>query len=223
MEFIYFFIIIILIVILYKYNEGKTYDVVYIKSSLNNKSYLVRNLPDKQNAANTLAQINQRFDKLIEFLKTSDLNTLYKAHVIKSPSLDLNKIPEKQKKELEKFKTDINRLISNYNTNSLSENTPNSAYTAYSENKGQKIVFCIRNKQTNEIIKLNTLMFVALHEFSHLMTKSIGHTPEFWDNFKIILRISIRIGIYDCQNFEQKAEKYCGTKITDSPLKCNDI
>ena len=223
MEFIHFFIIIILIIIIYKYNEGKTFSVTYVKSSINNKQYLVRNLPDKQNAANTLAEINQRFDKLIAFLKEKDIETLYKMYVVKNSSLNMEKISKQQKLEYNKFKDDINRLINNYNSNSLSENTPNSAYTAYSENKGQKIVFCIREKKTEKLIKLNTLMFVALHEFAHLMTKSIGHTPEFWNNFKILLRISIRNGIYQCQNFEQKAEKYCGTKITDSPLKCHDV
>ena len=29
----------------------------------------------------------------------------------------------------------------------------------------------------------NTLLFVSLHEVAHIMTKSIGHTKEFWDNF----------------------------------------
>lgn len=38
-------------------------------------------------------------------------------------------------------------------------------------------------------------MFVLLHEMAHLMTESIGHTPEFWTNFKKILQDGIQVGI----------------------------
>ena len=61
-------------------------------------------------------------------------------------------------------------------------------------------------------------MFVSIHELGHLMTKSTGHTKEFWDNFKFLLKESIKLGIYTRNDFKNKPEKYCGTKITDSPL-----
>ena len=43
-----------------------------------------------------------------------------------------------KKEEYKKFDKDIKRLIKNYNPDSLSENTPDSKYTSYSENKGAK-------------------------------------------------------------------------------------
>jgi len=75
---------------------------------------------------------------------------------------------------------------------------PTSEYTAYSENKGEKIAFCLGDdkEDLDNLIEQNTLMFVALHELSHLATKSIGHTKDFWDNFKFILQESEKIGIY---------------------------
>ena len=30
-------------------------------------------------------------------------------------------------------------------------------------------------------------MYVALHEVSHIATKSIGHNDEFWNNFKFMI------------------------------------
>ena len=47
-------------------------------------------------------------------------------------------------------------------------------------------------------------MFVALHELSHVASKSIGHTDEFWDNFKFILIESEKIGIYKPIDYKNK-------------------
>ena len=49
-------IILSLIVIIYKYFEKHSYDVVMVKSIANGKNYLVRNLPDKQEAADLLGK-----------------------------------------------------------------------------------------------------------------------------------------------------------------------
>ena len=65
---------------------------------------------------------------------------------------------------------------------------------------------------------INTMMFVAIHELAHLMTKSIGHTPEFWNNMKYLLKKAIDINLYVKQDFSKKPVNYCGTKITNSPL-----
>jgi predicted metal-dependent hydrolase len=61
-------------------------------------------------------------------------------------------------------------------------------------------------------------MFVMLHEMAHLMTETIGHTSEFWTNFKRILADAIQVGIYQEENYAQRPVKYCGMQITDSPL-----
>jgi len=228
-NFIYIFILLICITILYKYFEKSNYEVLYVKAN-NGKSYLVRNLPDKQQAADTLSSMGDRFNKLIEYLKDKneqDKFKMWKLYVIKNNDIKATTPNDLKSNTLKanftKFSTDINRLIKNYNPDVLSENTPDSKFTSYSENKGQKLVFCLRDKATNKLVDLNTMMFVGLHELSHLMTKSIGHTEEFWNNFKIILRISIRLGLYKCQNFEKESKAYCGTRITDSPLRCGDV
>ena len=67
----------------------------------------------------------------------------------------------------------------------------------------------------------NTIMFVALHELAHTMTQSIGHTEEFWDNFRFLLKEAIAKGIYKYKNYKEEPEAYCGISITDTPLKDN--
>ncbi len=108
------------------------------------------------------------------------------------------------------------RISDNFNPDKLKEGIDNPEYTSYSINKGEQIVLCLRTK--NKLMDINTMMFVVLHEIAHIATISIGHTTEFWDNFKWILEESINIGIYVKQDFDKKPVEYCGMKITDSPL-----
>lgn len=223
MEFVIIFIIGVLILLAYKYFETKTYDVIFVKSKTSDKEYLVRNLPDRQAAADLLGNMNLRFDKIITFLKKEDLFSVWSKYVKKDESLVEDKLAEGMRTEFKLFESDIHRLLKNYNSDALSENTPDSAYTSYSENKGQKIVFCMRSKPGDVLMDLNTMMFVGIHELAHLMSKSIGHGQEFWANFRILLRISIGINQYKCQNFDVESKDYCGTKISDTPLKCKDI
>ena len=82
----------------------------------------------------------------------------------------------------------VKRLVKGFNPKKISETLPTSELTAYSENKGEKIAFCLNTtKDGDKLIDINTLTFVALHELSHIMTTSIGHKQEFWANFKFLL------------------------------------
>ena len=193
-DFVSFFLILICITIFYVYLENKAVDVTYMKSTIDNKEYLVRNLPDKQEAANILAQIREGLTKIVDHLY------------------------ENKEKEKDKIK-DIERLKKNYRPDNITESSPGNKYTSYSINKGEKLVFCIRAKGvTTPLEDINTLMFVAIHELAHLMTKEIGHPPIFWENMKYLLKKAIELGVYKKQNFEKKPVSYCGTKITNSPL-----
>ena len=220
---------IVLLSCLYKYFENGTYDVTMVKSEVNQKEYLVRNQSDKQESANLISKIAIRLDKLNKYLQATDVDTIYqkyyKSDVLKElgitdESNEENKSIIKQKEEEVKteIKNNIARAKNNFNPDNFSESTPDAKYTSYSVNKGEKIVMCIRNKKDgNKLVKLNILMFVALHEFAHVFTKSVGHTEEFWENFKYLLKVAIDIGIYKKIDFTKYPKNYCGTKITDSP------
>lgn len=191
-DFTTFFLILICITIFYAYLENKASDVTYVK--IGKVEYLVRNLPDKEDAAKLLSQIRGRLKKLVNFLHT-------------------NIDSYKDQKE------NIKRMKENYRPNNITESSPGNAYTSYSINKGEKVVFCLRSKDgKNTLTDLNTMMFVAIHELAHIMTKSVGHTQEFWDNMKFLLQIGVEIGVYVKQDFNKNPVPYCGTKITDTPL-----
>ena len=81
------------------------------------------------------------------------------------------------------------------------------------------MAFCL-NKEKNEnnnLIDEHTLMFVSIHELSHIMTKSIGHKSDFWQNFKILLENAKEAGIHDPEDYKKKPREYCGMKIHDNP------
>jgi hypothetical protein len=81
------------------------------------------------------------------------------------------------------------------------------------------MVLCLRaKKDDNELMDINTMTFVALHELAHIATTTVGHTEEFWDNFRWLLDEAINIGVYIKQDFADKPVPYCGITITSTPL-----
>lgn len=233
-SFINMIITFVLLTVIYKYFETKSYDVVMQKSTVDNKDYLVRNTPDKQQAADTLANISQRLLKLVKYVENNikndkNIEIMYNKYVKEQyeKSISSNNDEEDDtfrnlvKEKKNKLKMDLKRLVKNFNPNKISETTPDAKYTSYSVNKGEKIVMCIRNKKSanQDIIKLNTLMFVAIHETAHLMTKSIGHPPEFWDNFRILINIAKdkNVNVYKEVDFNLYPEPYCGMTINSVP------
>lgn len=190
-NFVLIYLIAIIILLGYIYYDSHYTELVKETSDVDGKIYLVRNLPDKKKAANLIATTKQNLIKLSDYLE--------------------NKFPNDPRTE---------RIILNFRPDKIMESTPNSKYTSYSVNKGEKVVLCLRSRNSKEeLVKDNVLMFVALHEMGHICTKSIGHTDEFWNNFKWLLQKSIDIKIYKKQNFKKNPQEYCGTTITDSPLK----
>ena len=193
-DFTTFFFILICITIFYVYLENKAADVTYVKT--HNVEFLVRNLPDKEEASLLLSKIRKRLIDLVD-------------HTSKEI---------KEKDEKTDHLKSLKRLKKNFRPNNITESSPGNKYTSYSINKGEKIVFCLRSKETDKLVDINTMMFVAIHELAHLMTKSIGHTTEFWDNMRFLLKEGIKIKVYEKQDFNSVPVEYCGTQITDTPL-----
>ena len=80
------------------------------------------------------------------------------------------------------------------------------------------LTFILCNIISNEnLIDEHTLTFVAIHELSHVMTKSIGHKQEFWDNFKFLLENAKEAKIHDPVDYSKKPTEYCSLTISDSP------
>ena len=114
----------------------------------------------------------------------------------------------------------VKRLVKNFNPKKIYEILPTSEYTAYSENKGEKLAFCVETEKENGkgyLVDLNTLTYVALHELSHVMSESIGHTEEFWQNYKFLLEVAESINVYNPIDYKKNPIRYCGMNISDNP------
>ena len=114
----------------------------------------------------------------------------------------------------------VKRLVKNFNPKKIYEILPTSEYTAYSENKGEKLAFCVETEKENGkgyLVDLNTLTYVALHELAHVMSESIGHTEEFWQNYKFLLEVAESINVYNPIDYKKNPIRYCGMNISDNP------
>jgi len=171
---------------------SNAYPTVQVKSTVDGKEYRVRDLPDKQNAANLLATLRIKLVKLFEALE--------------------KKYPDKAqvKRMIQNFRSDPERFL---------EATPDSEHTSSTVNKGESIHMCLRQRDgTDEsLVNENVMMFVALHEFGHVCTESIGHEPEFWNNFGWLLKEAEALNLYRYTDFAAHPVSYCGVHITDSP------
>jgi hypothetical protein len=168
------------------------YPLVSIKSKVDNKEYLVRDMADKQQAADLMASIR---------IKMSNL----KVHLE-------SKYPDKPQ---------VHQLNTNFepDPNRFYESTPDSDLTSYSVNKGESVHLCLRQREDNNesLVDENVIMFVSLHEMSHMITKTVGHGQDFWNNFAWLLKEAELIGLYKAQDFKAHPVKYCGMSITDQP------
>lgn len=188
MSIVEVFVIFIMAVILVMYIKSHYGEVGFVKSKLDQREYLVRQLPDKQQAADYLADINRDLVKLCRHM--------------------MAKYPNNK---------DVQQLYRNFNPEAVSEGSLESGYTSYSVNKGEKIILCIRQRDRSFVDK-NVVMYVAIHELGHLMTPEIGHTDSFWNNFRFLLDEAIQIGIYKKADFKHAPQDYCGIKITSSVI-----
>jgi len=186
---IYIIIIFVFIISLKIYYESDAYNLKCIISDVDGEKYCVRDREQLEDAADLLATVTQKCKDLVEYCG--------------------KKYPENE---------DVQRLVQKFNPTKISETLPTSEHTAYSENKGEKIAFCLNStKNGNKLIDINTLTFVAIHELAHIMTKTEGHTQEFWKNFKFLLVNAKAAGIYKPIDYKKEPESYCGMTITDNP------
>jgi hypothetical protein len=171
---------------------GNRYPLVNVKSKIDGKTYRVRDMSDKQEAADLMAKLRLKMSKFYIHLES--------------------KFPDKAQVILLKknFKPESHRFF---------ESTPDEEHTSYSVNKGEAVHMCLRQRggQSETLVNENVLMFVALHEMAHMVTPTIGHDAQFWNNFGWLLEQAETLGVYTPTNFREHPVAYCGVKITDMP------
>jgi hypothetical protein len=172
------------------YSESEIFNLKCIIATEDGHKYCVRNRLKIKESANLLARVTKR------------------------ATVFVNKLFEKYPKDER-----VKRLHDGFNPKKVQETLPTSELTAYSENKGEKMAFCLsKSKHSEALIDEHTLMFVYFHELSHIMTVSVGHKKEFWDNFKFILTEANEMGLYKPRDYKEKSQGYCGMQITDNPF-----
>lgn len=182
-------VLLIILIMLYTFLHFNDFSLIFVKSK-DNKYHLVRNLPDKKLAANSMSEIKSRLLKLVKYLEDT--------------------YPDDPRTQ---------RLMSRFNIDSIQETRLDSAHTSFSVDKGQEIHLCLRDKSENfNIHKINTLMFVALHEISHVASLNNGHEEEFQQNFVWILKHATSIGIFQNVDYSANNESFCGETINSNPL-----
>lgn len=168
------------------------YPLVSVKSTVDGNTYKVRDMPDKQEAADMMAKVRLKMNKLKLHLESS--------------------FPDKpQVKQLSRnFEAEAGRFT---------ESTPEAEFTSYSVNKGESVFFCLRQREGGDesLVAEDIITFVAIHEMGHMITRTVGHGPDFWNNFAWLLQEAEHIGIYRHRDFKSHPVNYCGMKITDQP------
>jgi hypothetical protein len=171
------------------YKDSDSFNLRCVISKVDGNTYCVRERGKLELAVDLLAEATKNMKKLVKYMEQKHSS---------NPA--------------------VKRLVENFNPDKISETLPTSEHTAYSENKGEKMAFCLNeDKQGIRLIDLSTLTFVAIHELAHLMTESIGHKEEFWDNFKLLLKNAKESGIYEPVDYSKSPVQYCGTRIDENP------
>ena len=146
MEEYYVYAVIIFVVGLclwYYYQNSDAVQLKCVVSTVDGNEYCVRERAQLQDAADLLAKVTTKCKSLVSYMG--------------------EKHPDDDRTQ---------RLVSNFNPKKIMETLPTSSYTAYSENKGEKIAFCLSPKKKNgedRLIDEHTLMFVAIHELLSLI------------------------------------------------------
>ena len=125
-------------------------------------------------------------------------------------------------KILESSNKNVKRLMEKIGEKGITEIEEINASSEYTEHNGKNIKVCLGKieviEEEEDIIDLNTLVFVVLHELAHTMTVEEGHTKEFIDNWKFLLKQADAINIYTPVNYKNNNHSYCGTRLTNNPL-----
>ena len=185
-------IIVICILIIWNYRLATEFPEMRVRSSFDGEIYTVKARPGNKQASDILARLNNVNNTLI-------------AHV-------------SQKYGGTRPSVDIQFLNKNYNGNHLSEHTPRTTVnTSYVLNKGDAIKLCLRDPTTGKFHNFDTLLFVNLHELSHLLDRQFGHHETFWQSFAFILREAHEIGLYNPVDYSRFPVSYCGMIIKSNP------
>lgn len=164
--------------------------IEYRKAKMNNVEYGIQETFDKSDEAlELLARLHQYMQKLV-----NDLG---------------NKYPDDER---------VKRLVTKFKNCKIEESPNKDDESSYTINKGELMAICLRHKKdSHPFHDYNTLLFVIIHELSHIASISEGHNAEFITNFKWLLQQAKALGYYEPVDYRTSPITYCGVKVTNNP------
>ena len=119
---LYIIIAFVIFIGLKIYSESDAYNLKCIISDVDGERYCVRERSTMELAANLLANVTQKLKDLVAYCA--------------------KKYPDDE---------NVQRMVQKFNPTKISETLPTSEYTAYSENKGEKLAFCLNKKKNDNL------------------------------------------------------------------------
>ena len=204
-------IVILIIYIIYK-ECLKNVNMILIMD----KYKLSGNYENFYEAAKLVDQLNTRLISFFRYLKNK-----YEINKVGGP-LYLGIRYSKKTRKIVKL------ILTNYNPEAIIENDPRySNETSYTISKGKELHVCIRNrKNPNKLHNIDDIMFVLLHEISHMGNTEWdinSHKIPFWTIFKFILHEAKESGIYNPVDYSKNPITYCGLLVNYSPYYDNSL
>lgn len=187
-------LILLFIIIIFIHISVKEYKyeqfTIYKESMINSNIYKVQNYnKESQEAADLLGKINILIKKIRNYM------------VLRYPNDER-----------------VIRMKNRLSDMELVEPEHRNDESAYTINKGELMGLCLRSKDDKEFYDMKMMSFVVIHELAHVMSISEGHTSEFMDNFKFILKTAEEGKIYKPVNYENEPVNYCGVDVTHNPF-----
>jgi len=164
--------------------------IEYRKAKMNNIEYGVQETFNKSDeAVELLAKLHQYMQKLVDALG--------------------QKYPYDER---------VKRLVTKFKNCKIEESPNKDDESSYTINKGELMAICLRHKkESHPFHDYNTLLFVIIHELSHIASISEGHNSEFITNFKWLLQEAKSLGYYEPVDYRTSPMTYCGVKVTNNP------
>lgn len=191
---------------------------------------------DREAAAALIDQIVRRCNRLTHHLKatyepdpqtaTPDMSgRIDIVPIIADPALNETNaaLPADAAVTSEEIRERVRQLLQNFNPRDIREISPlnSEGLTSYTENK-TSLVLCLRRKTPDAsgnypLHDINTMMFVTIHEMTHMMNDTWGHPMDFWELFRFMLVNAQECGVYKPVNYATSPMMYCGLRIDHNP------
>jgi hypothetical protein len=186
--------------------------VIKHRSPIDGKEYLVAaSLPDREKAANFLAEIFRREQYLLQRLD----EMLDEGSPIKASDGEV--ITDNMKRLVKKHFKKVTPFAEYHN--------PSDQTVGSNSAKGELVEICLRSKsKPDQWNSINTAFRVHVHELAHSADSEFradgNHGPVFNRLMNFLLEVAEDIEIYNCGEYKSSGKKFCGLVLQETDTFC---